>query len=301
MEACFDKREKDGLLINGKRVLSFFKVMIEEGFLEVLFFPPKFAKSVSHLIDREINLEDSCGLLWRVTISNHNGSLAIKQGWPEFSSKHDVKVGEFIVFHHVLSDEHFIVQLFGTSGCEKRTLPKAISLVVELHQIKYNHGKPTEDNHGKSHLAFSYCYFLLLFCNEKVVGSEPADSRDTPSLNAINYSCLVDVDGRNFLGIMSFLLSVQKLSESWQKYLPKREKVGRWIVFLRGPDKRIWPTYYHSRSKFEVLTSGWEKVTAAYNMNVGDKCLFQLVDKQGRLFDVRKIFGVDCLKQLQEE
>ncbi|KAH0671276.1 hypothetical protein KY285_023870 [Solanum tuberosum] len=276
MEGCFDKREKDDLLINGKRVLSFFKVMIEEGFLEVLIFPPKFAKAVSHLIDREINLEDSCGLLWRVTVSNHNGSLAIKQGWPEFSSKHDVKVGEFIVFHYVPSDEHFIVQLFGTSGCEKRTLPKAISLVVELHQIKYNHGKPTEDNHGKSHL---------------VVKTESADSRDTPSLNAINYSCLVDVDGQNFL----------KLSESWRKYLPKREKVGRWIVFLRGPDKRIWPTYYHSRSKFEVLTSGWEKVTAAYDMNAGDKCLFQLVDKQGHLFDVHKIFGVDCLKQLQEE
>ncbi|KAK4716398.1 hypothetical protein R3W88_014736 [Solanum pinnatisectum] len=255
MEACFDKREKDNLLINGKRVLSFFKVMINEGFLEVLFFPPKFAKSVSHLIDREINLEDSCGLLWRVTVSNHN-------------------VGEFIVFHYVPSDEHFIVQLFGTRGCEKRTLPKVISLVVELHQIKYNHGKPTKDNDGKSQL-----------------GIEPAYSRDTPSLNTINYSCLVDVDGRNFL----------KLSESWRKYLPKRQKLGRWIVFLQGPDKRIWPTYYHSRSKFEVLTSGLEKVTATYDMNVGDKCHFQLVDQQGRLFDVCKIFGVDCLKQLQEE
>ncbi|WMV30646.1 hypothetical protein MTR67_024031, partial [Solanum verrucosum] len=99
-------------------------------------FPPKFAKSVSHLIDREINLEDSCELLWRVTISNHNGSLPIKHGWSEFSSKHDVKVGEFIVFHYVPIDEHFIVQIFGTSGCEKRIYPQEISLVVELHQIK---------------------------------------------------------------------------------------------------------------------------------------------------------------------
>ena len=29
---------------------------------------------------------------------------------------------------------------------------------------------------------------------------------------------------------------------------------------------------------FEVLTSGWDKVTAAYDINVGDKCLFKLVD-----------------------
>ncbi|KAK4716397.1 hypothetical protein R3W88_014735 [Solanum pinnatisectum] len=203
MEACFDEHEKDIPLINEKRVLSFFTVMIEEGFLEVLFFPPKFAKSVSHMIDREINLEDSCGLLWRVT----------------FSSKHDVKVGEFIVFHYVPSDEHFIVQIFGTSDCEKRNYPKAM-LMVEI----------------------------------------------------------------TYINIIPF-----KLSESWRKYLPKREKFGRWIVFLRGRDKRIWPTYYHSRSKFEVLTSGWEKVTAAYGMNAGDKCLFQLVDQQRHLFDVRKI------------
>nr|XP_010321659.1 B3 domain-containing protein Os02g0598200-like [Solanum lycopersicum] len=263
MEACFDESEKGCLLNNGKS--PFFTVMIEEGFLEVLLFPPKFAKSVSHMIDREINLEDSCGLLWRVTVCKHNGSLAIKQGWPEFSSGHDVKVGEFIVFQYVPSDEHFIVQIFGTSGCERRTLPKPISLVGYLHQVKYN---LTEDNH--------------------VVRSELADSRDTPSVNTINYCCLVDVNGQNFL----------KLSESWRKYLPDGQKFGRCIVFLRSPDKRIWPTYYHSRSKFDVLTSGWDKVTAAYDMNAGDKCLFQLVDQQGRLFNVRKVFGVDSLKQL---
>ena len=57
----------------------------------------------------------------------------------------DVKVGEFIVFQYVSSDEHFIVQIFGTSGCEKRTLPKPIILVVELHQVKHI---LTEDNHG---------------------------------------------------------------------------------------------------------------------------------------------------------
>ncbi|WMV30659.1 hypothetical protein MTR67_024044 [Solanum verrucosum] len=271
MEACFDEHEKDCLMINGKRVLSFFTVMIEEGFLEVLV---KCGSLFSHLIDREINLEDSCRLLWRVTVSNHNGSLAIKQGWPEFSSKHDVKEGEFIVFHFVPSDEHFIAQIFGTSGCEKRTYPKAISLdFFCLCCVVLNFCALAAFQH------FLIVISLLLLCNEKVTESEPADLRDTPSLNAINYSCLVDVDGRNFL----------KLSESWRKYLPIREKFGCGIVFLQGTDKRIWHTYYHSISKFEVLTSGWDKVTAAYSMNAGDKCLFQLVDQQGHLFDVHKI------------
>ncbi|KAG5581756.1 hypothetical protein H5410_052383 [Solanum commersonii] len=76
MEAYNDECKKHYLLINGKRVISFFKVMIAETFVEVL-------------------------------------------GWDKYSSEHDLKVGEFFLFHYVPNDRHFIVQIFGTSGCEK--------------------------------------------------------------------------------------------------------------------------------------------------------------------------------------
>ena len=119
------------------------------------------------MIDREINLEDSCGLLWRVTVCKHNGSLAIKQGWPEFSSGHDVKVGEFIVVQYVPSDEHFICQIFGTSSCERRTLPKPISLVVELHKVKYNlteHNQGMLSVHNTSLFKCLCCVVLNILC-----------------------------------------------------------------------------------------------------------------------------------------
>ncbi|WMV51438.1 hypothetical protein MTR67_044823 [Solanum verrucosum] len=119
MEAYYDDCKKDGLLINGKKVISFFKVMIVETFLQVLCFPPKFARLVPHLTDQEIYLEDSCGRRWMATMCNYNGSLAIRQGWAKFSAEHDLKVGEFLLFHYVPDDRHFIVQIFGTSGCEK--------------------------------------------------------------------------------------------------------------------------------------------------------------------------------------
>ena len=51
------------------------------------------------------------------------------------SSGHDVKVGEFKLFQYVPSDEHFIVQIFGTSGYVRMTLPRLISLMVELHLV----------------------------------------------------------------------------------------------------------------------------------------------------------------------
>ncbi|KAM3306292.1 hypothetical protein P3S67_013162 [Capsicum chacoense] len=82
----------------------------------------------------------------------------------------------------------------------------------------------------------------------------------------------------------------QKLPRSWEEHLPKREyKKGTMIIFIRGPYNRIWPTFYQSgTSHLDVLTCGWEQGTAAYGLNVGDACLFQLVNQTERIFDIRK-------------
>ncbi|PHU19513.1 hypothetical protein BC332_10664 [Capsicum chinense] len=101
-----------------------------------------------------------------------------------------------------------------------------------------------------------------------------------PSHNAVNYSCVVQVNGQDFL----------ELPGSWEEHLPKREnKKGTMIIFIRGPDNRIWPTFYQRRtSHFDVLKCGWEQVTAAYGLNTRDACLFPLVNQPERIFDVRK-------------
>ncbi|MCD7460764.1 hypothetical protein HAX54_044378 [Datura stramonium] len=121
-EAC-EMCTRTCMLIHGQRdpspiVSSFFKVMIDKRFSKVLYFPPRFARLVSHLTDQETYLEDSNGQRWRVGICNHNGSLAIRQGWHTFSAEHGLKMGDFLVFHYI-QGQHFVVQIFGTSGCQK--------------------------------------------------------------------------------------------------------------------------------------------------------------------------------------
>ncbi|XP_015068524.1 B3 domain-containing protein Os01g0905400-like [Solanum pennellii] len=496
-EACGGCK-KDCMLIHGKGVLSFFKVMIDKSFLQVLFFPPKFARSVTHLTDQETYLEDSSGHRWRVTVCNHKGSLSIRQGWPKFSSDHGLDVGDFLVFHYV-PGQHFIVKIFGTSGCEKKScsdigngrkrartyleatapaelfqttdvtsvkkksktsaesesetvtyktnaanfktsaesesekvrykanaanfktsaesesekvtyktntanfttninadigkgqsvhsaidvdesccvidrnaqydqeddrlclhlssfeMPASKPLTVGTsspfkgdigkdNQVEANFRSQTESNlnveidnlnskapwskleagiratnmvsspakdiplrypkYKKSNEASQFAREAMLVKkefeeittvafsparaihggeyangNEKVIKSEPADSGDARSLNAGSYSCLVEIDGRDFL----------ELPESWRKYLPQKAKLGRMIIYLRGQDKRIWPTLYNSRSGFNVLTCGWKQVTATYGLNPGDECLFQLVNQRGCIFEIRKI------------
>ncbi|XP_055828252.1 B3 domain-containing protein Os02g0598200-like isoform X2 [Solanum dulcamara] len=289
MKACYDECKKNCLLINGKRVHSFFKVMIEEGFSEVLVFPPKFDGSVPHLTDLETYLEDSCGRQWRATVCSHNGSLAIRQGWSKFSSEHDLKVVDFLVFHYVLDDQYFIVQIFGTSGCEKinfcKTYQEATTPLLQITSgahldVEIDSDAPLPKFMTGTDMVSNLAEDPMLAPkDEKSKEASQFDSGDALFLNAVNFSCLVDVSGRDCL----------ELPESWRKNLLKRNKLGKWIIYLRGPDKRIWPTFYHSRSGVDALTCGWKQVSAACGLNAEDGCLFQLVDPQKRLFDVRKI------------
>ncbi|KAJ9154366.1 hypothetical protein P3X46_027710 [Hevea brasiliensis] len=123
VEACAECRKKC-LLCHVKRrkstplVSSFFKVMITKRFSEVLFLPPKFAPTVSTLIDKEIPLEDSSGLQWKVKLTILENSLALHQGWDTFAFDHGLEVGDFVIFHYILGS-HFVVQIFDKTGCEK--------------------------------------------------------------------------------------------------------------------------------------------------------------------------------------
>ncbi|KAB1217296.1 hypothetical protein CJ030_MR4G021025 [Morella rubra] len=123
MEACAECT-KQCVLIHGKKknsslvVNSFFKVMIGDGFSKVLFLPPKFAATVSSLVNQKTFLEDSSGQQWRITISNLDGSLAFEQGWSSFVEDHGLKVGDFLVFNYIL-ESGFVVKIFNATGCEK--------------------------------------------------------------------------------------------------------------------------------------------------------------------------------------
>ncbi|XP_042520048.1 B3 domain-containing protein Os01g0905400-like isoform X2 [Macadamia integrifolia] len=114
---------KKCLLVHGKResspmATSFFKVLIGDSFSQVLFIPPKFARTVSSMLGWKTYLEDSNGQRWRVKVSTIDGSLAFRQGWDEFASVHFLEEGQFLVFTYIIGS-HFVVQIYDKSGCEK--------------------------------------------------------------------------------------------------------------------------------------------------------------------------------------
>ncbi|KAF3661720.1 hypothetical protein FXO38_11544 [Capsicum annuum] len=80
--------------------MSYFLVLISDASFQ--YIPSTFAWSVSHLTDQETYLEDSSGQRWRVRVCKHDGRLAIKQGWPEFSAEHGLTLGNFLVLFKYL-------------------------------------------------------------------------------------------------------------------------------------------------------------------------------------------------------
>ncbi|KAG5234219.1 B3 domain-containing protein [Salix suchowensis] len=99
-------------------VSSFFKVLIGDMFSTILYFPPKFAPTVSSLNGQETFLEDSSGQRWKVKVSVLNDSFVLQEGWSEFASDHGLELGDFIIFNYIMGS-HFEVHIYDKSACER--------------------------------------------------------------------------------------------------------------------------------------------------------------------------------------
>lgn len=70
---------------------------------------------------------------------------------------------------------------------------------------------------------------------------------------------------------------MQELPASLPSFACKgRTKMEKKVVFLRDPEKRLWPVLYHEKPGLQVLTSGWEDFGRANNIQPGDECAFML-------------------------
>ncbi|KAI3435304.1 uncharacterized protein J3R85_006232 [Psidium guajava] len=127
MEACAEC-SRNCVILHGKNkntspnVSSFFKVMVGSQFSELLYIPPKFAPTVSGLLNQNIRLEDSGGGRWEVTLSAVDGSYAFQRGWNAFSCDHGLEVGYFLLFYYLGS--HFRVDIYDRTGCRKVDFPE---------------------------------------------------------------------------------------------------------------------------------------------------------------------------------
>jgi hypothetical protein len=80
--------------------------------------PKKFATNVGGRIPEEVQLEAPNGKTYNVKVAKEHNDLVIGTGWTNFSSSHDLRQGDFLVFTYS-GHAHFKVQIFDPSNCEK--------------------------------------------------------------------------------------------------------------------------------------------------------------------------------------
>ncbi|XP_058749069.1 uncharacterized protein LOC131622035 [Vicia villosa] len=97
---------------------SFYKFMLRRSDLKLLYLPPKLKRTMSGLVGKSFNLEDSTGSRWDVTLSNVDDSLAFKEGWDVFSLDHKLEVGDLVVFSSI-DKLKFGVKIYDESVCER--------------------------------------------------------------------------------------------------------------------------------------------------------------------------------------
>ncbi|KAL8166552.1 hypothetical protein V2J09_008051 [Rumex salicifolius] len=123
-EECADKC----MLIHKKKrnpssiVSSCLKVMIKHQFFRFLPLPPRFTPRLASLVGQETWVEDTSGRKWTLTLSTVDDRLGFGRGWNAFSLEHGIELNDFLIIHYIL-DSHFVVQIYGKSGCEKQILP----------------------------------------------------------------------------------------------------------------------------------------------------------------------------------
>ncbi|MCD9640156.1 hypothetical protein HAX54_025299 [Datura stramonium] len=145
-ETC-DRCKKDcGLLIHGKRVISFFKVMIEERCLEVLGCPEFLSK---HDVDVEVkplaegtSSSFKCGNANKINLGSLTKSLL-----PKFEARI-------------------------TANDDMVSKPAEDIPLLGSKDKKFKEASQFREEYANN--------------NEKVIRSESADSEDSPSLDAVN-------------------------------------------------------------------------------------------------------------------
>ncbi|KAG0548512.1 hypothetical protein BDA96_01G173000 [Sorghum bicolor] len=109
--AYFYPDDKDG------KDKYFFKVLVGE-FRERLAVPDKFEQHFRGLIGNRVKLESRCGHTFDAEVAKNLGKVVLQTGWKEFVTAHDLNMGDFLVFK-CDGTSRLKVFIFDLSCCEK--------------------------------------------------------------------------------------------------------------------------------------------------------------------------------------
>lgn len=245
---------------NPARSSRFFKVMTP-GFLSKISMPVTFCD----LLDSEKQRLDIVVLStekgsWEVKVGDRDerGRSWLEKGWGEFAKRHDVRVGDFLVFEHQ-GDGRFRVFVFSPSGCEK-----------SMDEVEWQMKQST------TVLRKGGCENKLeAVVQDTTSFGVPNNPHFIATIVPSNCSCK-----NPYMNIPTTFSDRNPIVDSTRR------------MVLRDPLGRLWPVKLQKRIKRRYhFTAGWNEFYVANKLKTGDVCVFES-DPKNALVSRETIFDV---------
>ncbi|OQU91343.1 putative B3 domain-containing protein Os03g0621600 isoform X4 [Sorghum bicolor] len=262
--AYFYPDDKDG------KDKYFFKVLVGE-FRERLAVPDKFEQHFRGLIGNRVKLESRCGHTFDAEVAKNLGKVVLQTGWKEFVTAHDLNMGDFLVFK-CDGTSRLKVFIFDLSCCEK----------VPPCRVKRNHicGRETREINTETS---STCGDLPLNVTASSSTSPSDSSGDSisPEDQKSHYVPGYILPRRTYLTCVQMKKLKERVRASTST-IPIYGCIVKKSNLRRGSQAMSWDvrciTHKGRPNRGKSLSQGWKQFARDNKLQVGDLCLFELLE-----------------------
>ncbi|KAK1369035.1 hypothetical protein POM88_035127 [Heracleum sosnowskyi] len=275
---------------------SFFKIILNDvGCHTKLLFPKKFIRISGKYLKDSVSLNAPSGLEWSVEVKRQKGKVWLQNGWPDFANFYAIRFGYLLVFEYK-GDSKFQVLIFDPSSVEI-DYPLAgsdrsdfgISTQAKKRVLEVDDSRSSDN--------------VVRACKKTRTESPSAETSSKLKQEKAKAACKVDKDRARALayGFKSknpFFVHLMKESHivggGWPNvYIPKtfKDAHGNWenndqlTLQVAG---RSWVVFCNLNLRCNQcrISRGWTIFARDNSLNVGDVCVFELINQSTKLFKV---------------
>ncbi|XP_074377325.1 B3 domain-containing protein LOC_Os12g40080-like [Apium graveolens] len=247
------------MLDRSRRNPSFMKLLIND-FCKKLLIPPKFVRLHPGTLPKDCTLKPTgTQRSWPVRTKLIDNHLFFKKGWKEFAQHYSLQYGNMLIFRYA-QDSEFYVDIFDNSSCSR-----------ELVSINTAPVLPRQDKKNDPETAADQLILTLKF----------------PSFKRTNLKSYVKRTGYlththvHRLQVNEYILLQPIPREFTQTYMKESTNSYVKLLFL---DKfwivKLW------RGGRRIHIKDWSNFAKENSLELGDVCVFQLIDAKDHTFEV---------------
>ncbi|XP_074335931.1 B3 domain-containing transcription factor VRN1-like [Apium graveolens] len=260
--------------------LCFFKIILKDvGSHTELMIPEKVLRVLGEDLKDSVSLNAPSGSQWLVNLKRHEGKVWLQNGWPEFANFYSIGFGYLLVFEYK-GDAKFQVLIFHPS-----------SLEID-YPLAASDRPSTSENERVIDSSSSGDVFRPYNSTEASTKLRQEKAKDQ-----VNKDRALSLE-KSFKSKNPFFVHLMKESHivggGWPNvYIPKnfKEAHNNWkdkdqvILQVEGES---WVVYCNLNQQCNQcrISRGWTIFARDNSLGVGDVCLFELINRSKKLFQV---------------